>query len=94
MATLDRHAKLLRTAKLTGRVLLNVFPFRSLEDVRECESYFGWHLPKTLRRAAQKGGDALLEAEREVVMALREQGFPGVYLNTRGTPGIAERLLS
>jgi len=94
MATLAGHAKLLRTARLTDRVLLNVFPFRDLEDVRECESYFGWHLPKTLRSAAQKGGDALLKAEREVVMTLREQGFPGVYLNTRGTPGIAERLLT
>ena len=93
-ATFDRHSKILRRARLDGRVLLNVFPFRGLKDVRDCESYFGWHLPKSLHRAAQKGEDALLEAEREVVMTLREQGFPGVYVNTRGTPAIAERLLS
>ena len=88
------HAELLRRAKLKDSVLLNVFPFRDLKDVRECEAYFGWRLPKSLHDAARNGEQALLEAERGVVMALRDQGFPGVYLNTRGTPAIAERLLS
>ncbi len=92
--TLNRHAKLLREAELKDGVLLNVFPFRDLKDVRECETYFGWRLPDSLHSAAAKGERALFEAEREVVMALRDQGFPGVYLNTRGTPAIAERLLS
>jgi len=94
MEALDRHAKLLRGAKLKDRVLLNVFPFRDLKDVRECEAYFGWRLPESLRGIARKGERALVEAEREVVRALRDQGFPGVYLNTRGSPAIAERLLS
>ena len=91
---LDRHANLLLQAKLKDRVLLNVFPFRDLKDVMECETYFGWRLPESLHRTAERGGRALLEAEREVVVALRDRGFPGVYLNTRGTPAVAERLLT
>jgi 5,10-methylenetetrahydrofolate reductase len=90
---LDRHEELLRESELRERVLLNVFPFRDLKDVRECEAYFGWRLSKGLHNAAKKGERALFEAEREVVMSLRDRGFPGVYLNTRGTPAIAERLL-
>ena len=92
--SLDRHDELLREGELKDRVLLNVFPFRDLKDVRECEAYFGWRLPKGLHDAAEKGERALFEAEKEVVIALRDRGFPGVYLNTRGTPAIAERLLS
>jgi 5,10-methylenetetrahydrofolate reductase len=88
------HAKFLREAQLKDRVLPNVFPFRDPKDVRECEAYFGWRLPNRLHAAAEKGERALFEAEREVVIALRDQGFPGVYLNTRGTPAVAERLLS
>ena len=91
---LERHAGLLRGARLKDRVFLNVFPFRDLKDIRECEAYFGWRLPKSLLRTAEKGERALLEEERGVIMALRDRGFPGVYLNTRGTPTIAERLLS
>jgi len=91
---LDRHAKLLKGARLMGRVLLNVFPFRGPKDVRECETYFGWRLPESLHRAAEKGERSLIDAEREVIAALRDHGFPGVYLNTRGIPTIAERLLS
>jgi hypothetical protein len=92
--TLDRHAKLLREAGLEDRVLLNVFPFKDSEDARECEAYFGWRLPKSLHDTAQRGPRALFKAEREVVTAIRSLGFPGVYLNTRGTPTVAERLLS
>jgi len=91
---LARHTKLIQEASLKGRVLLNVFPFKDMKDVRECEAYFGWRLPKSLLRAAERGERALFEAEREVVIALRDQGFPGVYINTRGTPAVAERLLS
>jgi 5,10-methylenetetrahydrofolate reductase len=91
---LERHTKLLGEARLKDRVLLNVFPFRSLKDVRECEAYFGWRLPKSLHEIAEKGEEALLEAERDVVMALRDLKFPGVYLSTRGTPANAKRLLS
>jgi len=92
--SLGRHEELLLESRLRDRVLLNVFPFRDLKDVKECEAYFGWRLSKGLHDAAEKGEIALFEAEKGVVMALRDQGFPGVYLNTRGTPAMAERLLS
>lgn len=91
---LDRHGTLVREAGVRDRVLLNVFPFKDSKDVGECEAYFGWRLPKSLHYAAKKGEGALFEAEREVVCALRDRGFPGLYLNTRGTPGLAERFLS
>jgi 5,10-methylenetetrahydrofolate reductase len=94
LKTLERHGTLLRETKLWDRVLLNVFPFKDSEDVRECEAYFGWRLPKSLRDTAEKGHRALFEAEREVVGALRDQRFAGIYLNTRGTPGLAKQLLS
>jgi hypothetical protein len=74
--------------------LLNVFPFRDLDDVRECEAYFGWSLPDGLHRTAAKGQRALFDAEKDVVASIRGRGLPGVYLNTRGTPRIAERFLA
>jgi len=91
---LEKHVRLLRGVGLEDRVLLNVFPFKDLNDVRRCEAYFGWRLPRRLHRAAKEGGSALFEAEREVTRRLREGGLPGLYLNARGIPGIAESLLS
>ena len=91
---LDRHQSILRDAGLQERVLLNVFPFRDSKDVRECEAYFGWRLPESLHRVAEKGQRALLEAESEVVRSARSRGFPGIYLNTRGSPSVVETLLS
>jgi len=91
--TLGRHEALIRGARLRDRVLLNVFPFRDLADVRECEAYFGWSLPDSLHGIAAKGQRALFDAEKDVVARIRRRGLPGVYLNTRGTPRIAERFL-
>jgi len=93
-ATFNRHIELLEAAALKGRVLLNVFPFRHAEDVKECERYFGWRLPKSVHVAAARGPSALFEMERKVVERLREEGLPGVYLNARGNPGTAEKLLA
>jgi 5,10-methylenetetrahydrofolate reductase len=90
----ERHMSLVRRAGLEGRVIFNVFPFRDEEDVRGCESKFGWRLPRELHRIAKKGEPALLGAERGVVRRARREGFPGVYITTRGTPGIASKLLS
>ncbi len=92
--TFDRHAELLESAGLKGKVLLNVFPFRDARDARECERFFGWRLPRSLHQRASAGPHALSAERREVVMRLREEGFPGVYLNTRGDPGVAAKLLS
>jgi hypothetical protein len=78
---------------MSDRILLNVFPFRDERDVAECERNFGWRLSKKLHRTAAAGGDSLVRSEREVVRRLREEGYPGVYLSTRGAPSIASKLL-
>jgi 5,10-methylenetetrahydrofolate reductase len=94
LGDLDRHARLLREVGLEDRVLLNVFPFKDPKDVRECERYFGWRLPRSLKLRAKRGRDSLFETEREVVREIRGAGLPGVYVNARGIPGIAAGLLS
>ena len=92
--TFDRHAALIEKAGLTGRVLLNVFPFKGEEDAVRYERMFGWRLPRSLHLSARDGEGRLAEVERAVVRRLGKEGFPGVYLTTRGTPGVAARLLS
>lgn len=94
LESLEKHRTLLREAKLQDRVLLNVFPFKDHKDVRECEAYFGWRLPKSLHVTAEKGQRALFEAEREVARTIRSLGLPGIYLNSRETPSLVEGLLS
>jgi hypothetical protein len=91
--TFERHAVNLQKAGLKDRVLLSIFPLCDTGDVRETEKYFGWTFPKSLHRAAVKGESSLLKMQRDVVRRLREEGFPGVYLSTRGNLGIAEKLL-
>lgn len=90
----DQHASAARDAGLERKVLPNVFHFRDEKDVRRYERLFGWRLPKRLHEAAARGEDHLIELEREVVRRLREEGYPGVYLSTRGDPALAERILS
>jgi len=90
----DKHSRALEKAGLKGSVLLNVFPFRDQKDVGYSEKYFGWKLPPSLHGVASKGEVALLDLEKEVVRRMREEGFPGIYLTTRGNPSVAERLLA
>lgn len=92
--TFDRHRSLIEGAGLRGRVLLNVFPFRSPGEVSHYARKFGWSLPDSLRRAAARGEGVLTGLERRVVRRLRDERFPGVYISTRGFPDIARRLLS
>ena len=89
----EKHSRALERAGLKDHVLLNVFPFRDQKDVDDSEKYFGWKLPPSLRAAASKGESALVDVEREVLSRMREEGFPGVYLTTRGNPSVAARLL-
>ncbi len=89
----DRHMELLDKAGLRNRVLLNMFPFRDSKDVKGCERFFGWHLPRSLHLTAARGPTALFEAEKDAVIRMREAKLPGVYLNTRGDPGVPSRLL-
>lgn len=90
----DVHTELVRRSRLEGRVLLNVFPFRGAADVRRCEKTFGWELSRALHVKAARGAEELVAAEREVVRKLKEEGFPGVYVSTRGDPSVAGRLLA
>lgn len=93
-STFDGHSSTLEKSGLKDRVLLNVFPFRSRKDVEECEKFFGWRLPRSLHPRAENGKSSLAEVERAIVRRLRADGFPGVYLSTRGDPSAAETILS
>ena len=92
--TLERHTSLVERTGLKERVLLNVFPFKDEDDMRRYERMFGWKLPRSIHAEATRGEDRLLELERGVVKRMRSEGFPGIYVSTRGTPAVAERLLS
>jgi hypothetical protein len=92
--TLERQGSLLEKAGLDGKVLLNVFPFRDAKDVKHYEDLFGWKLSDNLHAAAARGESGLVELARRTVRRLRDDGYPGVYVTTRGTPALAEVILS
>jgi 5,10-methylenetetrahydrofolate reductase len=91
--TFDEHLSLLESTDLKDRVLLNVFPFRSTQDVQYCEKYFGWKLPSSLYEAASRGEASLLDEAKKVALRLRKEGLPGVYVATRGKPEVARKIL-
>ena len=92
-ATYESHRRALDGAGLTSKVLLGIFPFRGVEDVRECERQFGWRLPSTLMSLAEGGRRQLQEEETKLVNKLKAAGHPGVYLSTRGDPSTARSIL-
>lgn len=92
--TFDRHDTLVSKAGLDGRVLLNVFPFKDEGDVRHYEKLFAWKLPRDLHAAAAGGEARLIALERSIVQRIRKEGYPGIYLTTRGSPSVAEKVLS
>jgi 5,10-methylenetetrahydrofolate reductase len=93
LETFDRHLALLDSSGLRDSVVLNIFPFRGARDVLRIENSFGWSLPRSLRRrAANRDYDPVADA-RSVVKRLREEGLPGVYLSTRGSPELARQVL-
>ncbi|HEV2137357.1 MAG TPA: hypothetical protein VGR53_00780 [Nitrososphaerales archaeon] len=92
--TLDQQVLGLEKSGVKDKVLLNVFPFRDSKDLDYCERYFGWKFPKQFRELAASGESALLNEARNVIRRLREEGFPGLYVSTRGNPSIARSLLS
>jgi 5,10-methylenetetrahydrofolate reductase len=92
--TLDRLVSGLEKSGIKDKVLLNVFPFKDSKDLDYCEKYFGWKFPKHFRELAVSGESALLREERDVVRRLRNEGFPGLYVSTRGNPSVARSLLS
>jgi 5,10-methylenetetrahydrofolate reductase len=93
VATLQKHARLVKKAGLTGKVMLNVFPFRDADDVESCRTKFGWELPKRLDSIARGGERALLSEARRVADAIQRSGLPGVYVTTRGRPEVARFIL-
>jgi 5,10-methylenetetrahydrofolate reductase len=91
--TLAKHVELLKKTGLEKKVLHNVFPFRSKEDIEACRVRFGWDLPKELDNIALDGERRLLREARAVVEALEAQKLPGVYVSTRGRPELARYIL-
>lgn len=91
--TLPKHAKLLRSSGLSGKVLLNVFPFRDSADIEGCRKKFGWDLPPSLDKIALKGESALLREAKRVSLGIRAKGLAGVYVSTRGRPEHARFVL-
>lgn len=92
--TLARHEKALEEKELKNRVLLNVFPFTSKEDIDACRKRFGWDISASLDRMAVEGGEArLLKESRSVVEKMRDDRLPGVYVSTRGKPELARFIL-
>ena len=92
--TFDAHASLVGKAGLKDKVLLSVFPFRDLNDIKRYEELFGWKLPNRIHQEASKGETRLDQLARGVVQRLGTEAFPGVYLVARGNPGIASHLLA
>jgi hypothetical protein len=92
-STLRRHVRLIADAGLEGRVMLNVFPFRSSQDVESCRSKFGWALPRRLDSIARGGESALLSEAKKVARAAERNGLPGIYVTTRGRPEVARFIL-
>ena len=91
--TLERHIALLEKNHLEKKVLHNIFPFRSKEDVQACRERFGWDLPPELDRIAAEGERRLLKEAKGVTDTLRDRRFPGVYVSTRGKPELARYIL-
>jgi len=91
--TLDRHIEVLAEKGLEKKVLHNIFPFRSREDVQACRERFGWDLPPELDRIAIEGERRLLKEARSVTDSLRARGLPGGYVSTRGKPELARYIL-
>ncbi|TLY14134.1 MAG: hypothetical protein E6K84_02935 [Thaumarchaeota archaeon] len=92
--TFPSHMRTLRRRRLNSRVLLNVFPFRSSDDIEYCRKKFGWDIPPHLGAIAEKGGEPeLLSEAKRVADRLRAVGCQGVYVSTRGRPELARFIL-
>jgi 5,10-methylenetetrahydrofolate reductase len=91
--TLEKHIEELKRNHLEKKVLHNVFPFRSLDDIRACRERFGWDLPPELEKVALEGERGLLKEARGVADGLRALGLPGIYVSTRGKPELARYIL-
>jgi 5,10-methylenetetrahydrofolate reductase len=91
--TLDEHLQVLDSHGLKSSVLLNVFPFRSREDIESCRTRFGWKIPTEMEAVAEKGEASLLRAAKAVVEGARDAKLSGVFVSTRGRPELARYML-
>jgi 5,10-methylenetetrahydrofolate reductase len=91
--TLPRHFEALSAHKFASGVLLNVFPFRSKEDIDACRTRFGWNIPKEMDEIARQGEPRLLKEGKLIADRIREQRLPGVFISTRGRPELARFIL-
>jgi hypothetical protein len=92
-STLGSHLQVLKKQALRSKVLLNVFPFRSKDDVVSCRKKFGWNLPDELDLLADRGETELLKEARRVAVGIANSGSSGVYVSTRGRPEVARYIL-
>lgn len=93
ISSLANQEKALTELGLKGSVIPNVFPFRDAADIRSCRTKFGWEIPERMVEMASRGESALLAEAKKVVRTVRERGFPGVYVSTRGHPELARYVL-
>jgi 5,10-methylenetetrahydrofolate reductase len=93
VTALPKHLRLIERAGLQGKVLLNIFPFRSEKDIEACREKFGWELPSRLEAIGRRGESALLSEARKVAGSIERRGLPGVYVTTRGRPEVAKFIL-
>jgi 5,10-methylenetetrahydrofolate reductase len=92
-STLQEQETILRKLGLKEKVLPNVFPFRDAADIRMCRTKFGWDIPERLVELADQGEAELLKEAKKVAGKVRDGGFPGVYVSTRGRPELARFVL-
>lgn len=90
---LEKQAILLKRAGIEAKTLPGIFPFRSVKDLHECEKKFGWRLPEKADNIARQGPRGFLQAARAVAVEAERSGLPGIYLSTRGDPGVAADVL-
>jgi 5,10-methylenetetrahydrofolate reductase len=90
---LEKHSRIISEKKLERFVLPNIFPFRDKHDIISCRERFGWELSEELESIADGGEVELLRKAREIAERIREEGFPGIYVSTRGRPEIARYIL-
>jgi 5,10-methylenetetrahydrofolate reductase len=93
-STFRKHLEVLERERLADRVLLGVFPFLGVADVKECARKFSWSLPAGLLKIAEGGESGLASEAREVVRLARQNRLRGVHVSTRGVPERALALLS
>lgn len=91
--TLKKHTSALKMAGILKKVMLNIFPFRDVSDIRYCRERFGWSISSELELKAALGEAELLKAAKRVAAKIQDSGVPGLYVSTRGRPELIRYIL-